>query len=635
MRLLGGVDFTVKAVIICIAFLVPLTWLAWSFYANKEANIGFSAKERLGVEYNRVIIPLLDLAQQYRREASATAVTGQATAALSDLQSRMQQGQARLADVQKRLGADLGTADAYKAALAAWSAAEQAKGLENTFLAHTAHVDALNALLLQAADGSNLTLDPDIDSYYLMDAVFFRLPDMAEASNKLRGLGLSILKGGEGTQAQRQLFIETVAIAEFQFRNMRDGLAKAYANNATLAPKIRSTEVLADAEALFNLSRKTVLADGNPQADAAPALLAAAEKAVGNQYAVATRLLDELDGLLVKRIDGMVADRTLVTAVLVLGLLCTGYLFHCFYLVASGGLSTLAQHLDDLSGGDLRHQPAAPWGRDETARVMVDLAQTYTALHGLIRKVRHGARELHTASNEIASGSADLAARTEASASALEQQASAMEQIASTVGNTATHAQQAAKFASDNAHVAERGGAVISQVVATMQGIHASSNKINDIIGVIDGIAFQTNILALNAAVEAARAGEAGRGFAVGASEVRQLAQRSAGAAKEIKALISESVVQVDAGTRVVQGAGATMSEVVANARQINVYLSEIATSAQEQALGVQQVGQSIQELDRTTQQNASLVEQTTAAASALREQAEVLQQEIANFRVV
>lgn len=167
-----------------------------------------------------------------------------------------------------------------------------------------------------------------------------------------------------------------------------------------------------------------------------------------------------------------------------------------------------------------------------------------------------------------------------------------------------------------------------------MQGIHASSSKINDIIGVIDSIAFQTNILALNAAVEAARAGEAGRGFAVVASEVRQLAQRSAGAAKEIKDLISTSVEQIDNGTRIVQGAGTTMQELVTNARQINTYLGEISVSSREQADGVQQVAQSIQELDRTTQQNAALVEQTTSAAAALNHQADVLQDEIANFKV-
>jgi methyl-accepting chemotaxis protein len=216
----------------------------------------------------------------------------------------------------------------------------------------------------------------------------------------------------------------------------------------------------------------------------------------------------------------------------------------------------------------------------------------------------------------------------------LEEQASAMEEIGSTVAHTAGTAQEAAEFSVRNARVADQAGDTIQQVVSTMQRIHASSAKIGDIIGVIDSIAFQTNILALNAAVEAARAGEQGRGFAVVASEVRNLAQRSAGAAKEIKELISASVEQINDGTRVVQSAGDVMAEVVASARQINTLLSEIATASKEQAAGVEQVGQAIQELDRNTQQNAALVEETSAAAAALKAQAELLQKEIANFRV-
>jgi len=310
------------------------------------------------------------------------------------------------------------------------------------------------------------------------------------------------------------------------------------------------------------------------------------------------------------------------------------YVFVGFYRVNKGGLEQISLHLNAMAEGDLRHIPQEPWGRDEPAQLMAEMKKVYHALHELIRKVRHGARELHTASQEIASASADLAARTEASAAALEQQSSAMEQIGSTVGLTSDRAQNAARFAADNAEVAQVGGKVIADAVSTMQGIQASSAKISDIIGVIDGIAFQTNILALNAAVEAARAGESGRGFAVVAAEVRNLAQRSAGAAREIKGLITTSVEQVHSGTQVVQQAGQTLAEVVNNALKINQYLGDIATSSREQASGVGQVSQSIQDLDRSTQQNAALVEQTTAAAEALRQQAEVLQSEIANFRV-
>ena len=634
MRVLGNVSFSVKALVICICFLVPLSWLTWSYFRTTNTNIAFSAKERLGVEYNRQIIPMIDLAQQWRRESSAQAAGGGANTA-SDVKSRLQAARTKLAALEQRLGAELGTSKAFAAVQAAYADAERTtSGAVPVYTAHTQHVDALVSLLYQATDGSNLTLDPDIDSYYLMDAVFFRLPDMAESAARLRGVGLAVMKGGGASDPQQLVLNDTAPIAEFQFRNMRDGLAKSFAYNPGLAAKVGATGPLADAEGFFALARKAVVNGQAFDAESQAAFGALGDKAITGQYALAERMLNELDTLLTIRIDAMASDRTLVSVVLVFGLLLAAYFLYCFYRVASGGLAVMAVHLQEVSTGDLRHKPNPPWGRDEASVVIADLVTAYDSLHALIRKVRHGARELHTASNEIAAASTDLAARTEASAAALEEQSSAMEEIGSTVGNTAEHAQSAAAFAADNATVAETGGRVIAEVVTTMNDIHASSAKINDIIGVIDGIAFQTNILALNAAVEAARAGEAGRGFAVVASEVRSLAQRSAGAAREIKSLITTSVEKVESGTRVVEHAGQTMAQVVSNAKQINQYLSEIAVSSREQASGVEQVGQSIQELDRSTQQNAALVEETTSAAAALRQQAEILQQEIANFRV-
>jgi methyl-accepting chemotaxis protein len=241
---------------------------------------------------------------------------------------------------------------------------------------------------------------------------------------------------------------------------------------------------------------------------------------------------------------------------------------------------------------------------------------------------------LANTSAEITRANQDLSARTEAAAANLEEQASAMEEIGSQVGETAQLAKVAADFASSNAEVAQEGGKVIGQVVHTMRDIQSSSAKIGDIISVIDGIAFQTNILALNAAVEAARAGEAGRGFAVVASEVRSLAGRSAEAAREIKGLINESLERVSTGTQVVESSGDTMGQVLKNAQQINTYLGEISNAAREQTNGVNQSVQAIQQLDQSTQQNAAVVEQTAAAAGSLNDQAELLTQQIGKFRV-
>jgi methyl-accepting chemotaxis protein len=314
-------------------------------------------------------------------------------------------------------------------------------------------------------------------------------------------------------------------------------------------------------------------------------------------------------------------------------LLLAGYLFLCFYRVMDGGLHETRRHLRAMTDGDLTTSPS-PWGKDEAAQLMVELGAMQASLRGMVLRVRRSSDDIVHSSNEIASGAIDLSARTEQTAANLEQSAASMEQISSTVKSTADHTRDASKLARSNAETATEGGRVMRDVVQTMEGIRTSSAKIGEIIGTIDGIAFQTNILALNAAVEAARAGEQGRGFAVVASEVRVLAQRSAQAAREIKGLIAGSLEQIETGTTVVQGAGRTIEEIVASSQRVDRLLDEVATGAREQSQGVGQIGQAVQELDRMTQQNAAMVEQTAAAASAMKEQAHTLAEEVARFRI-
>ncbi|MFJ3314964.1 methyl-accepting chemotaxis protein [Herbaspirillum huttiense] len=272
--------------------------------------------------------------------------------------------------------------------------------------------------------------------------------------------------------------------------------------------------------------------------------------------------------------------------------------------------------------------------RDETGKLLASLKAMNQNLHRIVSEVRTGSDTINTASSEIASGNLDLSSRTEEQAGALEETASAMEELTSTVKQNADNARQANSLAATASDVAVQGGSVVGQVVQTMGEINEASRKIVDIISVIDGIAFQTNILALNAAVEAARAGEQGRGFAVVASEVRTLAQRSASAAKEIKALIDDSVSRVDNGSRLVEQAGATMSEVVASVRRVTDVVAEISAASNEQSDGIEQINHAIVQMDEVTQQNAALVEQAAAAAQSLQEQSGRLVETVSIFKL-
>jgi methyl-accepting chemotaxis protein len=294
--------------------------------------------------------------------------------------------------------------------------------------------------------------------------------------------------------------------------------------------------------------------------------------------------------------------------------------------------SEAAATVNAVAQGDLSVEIAVRPG--DTTSLMASLNLMRDSLVKVVSEVRGNSDSVATASAQIAQGNQDLSGRTEQQAAALEQTAATMEQLGTTVRNNADSASQASQLAQSASDVAARGGEVVGQVVTTMQGINESSRKIGDIISVIDSIAFQTNILALNAAVEAARAGEQGRGFAVVASEVRTLAQRSAEAAKEIKALIGTSVEQVDQGTALVDQAGKTMDEIVTSIRRVTDIVAEISSASVEQSSGVQQVGQAVSEMDQATQQNAALVEESAAAAASLKGQALQLVQAVSVFKL-
>ena len=340
----------------------------------------------------------------------------------------------------------------------------------------------------------------------------------------------------------------------------------------------------------------------------------------------------------VDRADATSTLTTILRVTVLITLLC---------VVAAGALTSLfvsrqlrrmilvRDALEDIASGegDLTRRMDAS-GKDELTQIASAFNRFTDKIAVVMLQIRDASESVRTASSEIASGNNDLSVRTEAQASALEETSAAMEQLTATVQQNADHAIEAAELAAAATQVASRGGDVVQQVVQTMGGIDAASRKIVDIIGTIDGIAFQTNILALNAAVEAARAGEQGRGFAVVASEVRSLAGRSAQAAREIKTLIGDSVEQVGLGSQLVHGAGATMVEVVDSIHQLSAIVNQISGASREQSSGIVEVGVAVTQMDQTTQQNAALVEQAAAAAQSLQQQASALAEVVAGFKL-
>ncbi|MCS6810181.1 MAG: methyl-accepting chemotaxis protein [Tepidimonas sp.] len=629
--LMRNLAFAPKMGLLLTLLLGALLALGWAYYGTMLGNIAFSAKERDGVHDLQRLYPALQASLEVHRLATAQAA-GEAQPGLPEVQHRLQQ---TLQALQQRRVTAPGTDRALQAVMQAAQALEQRADQPQVAMdTHTQLARTLVNLATQLCDDSNLTLDPEVVTYYLMDAVCFRLPDGIARAGATLSQSLAALRQGDLTPATVEQVVRDEALLIYHFAQMEAGLAKTLAARPDRGGTIQLQDALAPVRNFFDLVERDVLRVQQLSPTSADAIALAGQSAVQAQFALAQRLLPLLDQLLQERVRDMQTDMALRSALIGVLVLVTFYFGLAFYLVNRGGTRLIQQHLDLMARGDLREAPPKPWGQDEPAQIIASLRVTYDSLHALIRKVRHAARDLASASEEIAHASRDLGARTEAAAAALEQQASAMEQIGSQVGATAKRALEAARFAGDNARLASQGRGVVESVVVTMRDIQVSSQRIADITQVIDGIAFQTNILALNAAVEAARAGEAGRGFAVVAGEVRQLAQRSAQAAKEIKSLIEDSVGRVHQGAAVVEEAGGTMAQLVRNAETIHNFMDEISAAAGDQTRGVEQSVQAIQHLDASTQQNAALVEQTSAAAAALEQQAQRLMQEIGRFRL-
>jgi methyl-accepting chemotaxis protein len=430
--------------------------------------------------------------------------------------------------------------------------------------------------------------------------------------------------------------------------SIRADLAKQLANVVKTAESLEADSNFDDSDRAAIAELKKLLLAYGKQADAAIDIstadpntgvgsMLAAEAIFGNLKKTATGMQAHSAERRLKEVARAVQKSRNTNWILALaGLVAAGFAVWISWLMQKRIVAELARAASlakEVASGNLVVDTSTD-RQDEVGDLMRALAEMEKSLATVVASVRRGSEGVATASAEIAQGNHDLSSRTESQASALEQTAASMEQLSENVRHNADSAREANQLATSASTVAVQGGEVVAQVVETMKGINESSRKIADIIGVIDGIAFQTNILALNAAVEAARAGEQGRGFAVVASEVRSLAGRSADAAKEIKSLINASVERVEQGTDLVDKAGSTMTEVVISIRRVTEIMGEISAASREQATGVAQIGEAVSHMDQATQQNAALVEEMAAAASSLKSQAQELVQTVSIFKI-
>ena len=631
VRLFRRLSFPAKAGWVAGAFMVPLATLMYFMVSLTLQQVSSTRSELDGVRYARPLIDLIPLAQSRRRAYS----NGGADA--PELHAKVKTAFEAVAAQQAALGKALALDKPYAALRQAHEALLQSPvgtNQDDTFRAHADYIKAATDLLREVADGSGLTLDPEADTYHLQNIALVRGPRMAENMARLRGIGAAALAAKDTKElstSRRDLMTMWLAVQGFIEEDVLNSFEAVVEVTPEVDKLVDMKELQAAMVAFSKAVRQQVLG-AQLEGDAA-SYLALGNAAVDKASQLNAKLLNRLDEQLQARTERLERRMWLKQGLALLFISLAAYLMLAFYRVMMGGLREVSGHLEEITRGNLTTSPV-PWGNDEAAQLMVTMGRMQDSLRRIASTVLQSSGQVQVASKEIASASNDLSNRTEQTAASLEETAASMEQIASIVKQTADTVDGAMAIVRGNATAATRGGEVMSEVVNTMGRIHASANKIGEIIGVIDGIAFQTNILALNAAVEAARAGEQGRGFAVVATEVRALAGRSAAAAKEIKSLIGASIEQAEQGNRIAADAGSTIREIVTNADKINALMAQISTATREQSAGVAQVGTAVHELDQTTQQNAALVEETAAASGALSEQASRLAQEVSFFKL-
>jgi methyl-accepting chemotaxis protein len=620
-----------KFALMSLVFMVPLLLVLTLLYAEMHKEIVTAERERIGLRYVRA---LEDAALLVRKHRALHHMQLAGNAGAAEQAERTRAGIEVLMNTLATF-TDLSVGTAAADIGESWRVLREkipVQKAKDSYADHNALLERIAKLSALVADRSGLTLDPQADSNHLTAALTEAFPGIADALSHIAGRGAAYIDTALLEPNEDLMLNSAVMVARRDLARLPARFEAVFRENAYLRRDLEP-ELAAVTEALAFLDRAQSEVLNAYNQTSGREFFEAGDKSIEALHRTAVASAKVLDSLLAQRIELYSARLYIIIAAALGGLVVSVYLLAAFYLSFSGDVNHLEQAVEGAAAGDLSKRISST-SRDEIGGLVNAFGGMNAGLAELVAQVRAGSEAITQTSHELAADNADLSGRTESQASSLQQTASSMEELTSIVRRNDNNAEEANRLAISAADVARKGGQAVDEVIDTMAGIQQSSRRIIDIIGVIDGIAFQTNILALNAAVEAARAGEQGRGFAVVATEVRALAQRSAGAAREIKSLIEGSVEQIERGNTLVGHAGATMGDIVSSVQHVAHIMNEISASSREQTSGIEQVNQAISQMDAVTQRNAQLVEHAAGAADSLLRQAAGLAQAVAVFKL-